>query len=697
MLFRSISARLVLAISVVMGAACLTLTLFSDMQQRSIMTLALRQQLELHYQNAIAALEYEARTARAVGGVIAALPPVKEYVLSGDRDAVLRLLGPAQAALKAQGIPITNITLPPATLFIRLWDPKAFGDDVSARRKTLVTANTQGIPVAGVELGRDILNIYGVTPIPYEGKSLAVVDVGISFDQAFVDRLKQRFGVDIAVHTPDGAAFKRLASTFAEGSAATEDEILGAFAGKTLIRDTQIGGHPATVLVGQVRDYSGKPVGVLQLVKDTTEFQTIARTARRDLMAGTVLVFGVAIILALLLGSSLARPIRRLTKAVHRLSSGDMSVDIPGSERRDELGTMAQAVAVFRTAMLESDQLRHAQDDLKAKAETDRRATMRKTADAFDDTVKRVVDHVASAAVEMQSTAEAMSATAEETSRQMTAVSAAARQAAMSVETVASAAEELSNSISEIARNAEQSTQIARQANQRAERTGRAVDSLVLVAQKIGDVVQFIDEIASRTNLLALNATIEAARAGDAGKGFAVVAGEVKALATQTATATERDPRPDRRDAGRHASDGRGDPGDQRHDQRDQRAGQRDRRLGAAADRRHRRDRQQRAAGGARHQRDIGQRQRRHRQRVAYRVGGEPGARRRLGAVAVRRDAAQGGRHLHRRPARRLAGGRASKSRLRRRGMDDRWGAPYIPAMSERPPLARPRLPRRPA
>jgi methyl-accepting chemotaxis protein len=538
MIFRSIAARLALAIAMVMGAACVALTLFSDMEQRSIMALALRQQLDLHYQGVIAALDYEARTARAVGTVIAALPPVKEYVLSGDRDAVFRLLGPAQAALKAQGIAITNITLPPATLFIRLWDPKAFGDDVSARRKTLVTANTQMIPVAGVELGRDILNVYGVTPIPHEGKSLAVVDVGISFDQAFVDRLKQRFGVDIAVHTPDGDTFKRLASTFGEGSAASESEIKSVFAGKSLIRDAEIGGHPATVLVGQIKDYSGKPIAVIQLVKDTTEFQTVARTARRDLMAGTLLVVAVAIVLALLLGSSLARPIRRLTKAVQRLSSGETSIAIPGAERRDELGTMAQAVEVFRAAMVDADRLRREQEEVKAKAEGDKRATMRKMATAFDETVKRVVDHVASAAVEMQSTAETMSSTAEETSRQMTAVAAAARQAAVGVETVAGAAEELSQSIGEIARNAEQSTMIARQATLKAERTGQTVDGLARVAKKIGDVVQFIDEIARRTNLLALNATIEAARAGSAGKGFAVVAGEVKALATQTATAT---------------------------------------------------------------------------------------------------------------------------------------------------------------
>src|SRR5260370_14649637 len=125
MIFRSISARLVLAIAQVMGAACIALPFCSDMQQRSIMNLALRQQRELHYQSAIAALDYEARTARAVGGVIAAPPPVKELVLNGDRDGPFRLLGPAMAALKAPDIPIANITLPPATPVIRPAGPPA--------------------------------------------------------------------------------------------------------------------------------------------------------------------------------------------------------------------------------------------------------------------------------------------------------------------------------------------------------------------------------------------------------------------------------------------------------------------------------------------------------------------------------------------------------------------------------------------
>src|SRR5260370_18561281 len=120
MIFRSISARLVLAIALVMGAACIALTFFSDMQQRSIMNLALRQQLELHYQSAIAALDYEARTARAGGGVIAALPPVKELVPNADRNAAFRLPGPATAARHGQSIPIPNPPLPPAPRFICL-------------------------------------------------------------------------------------------------------------------------------------------------------------------------------------------------------------------------------------------------------------------------------------------------------------------------------------------------------------------------------------------------------------------------------------------------------------------------------------------------------------------------------------------------------------------------------------------------
>ncbi len=204
----------------------------------------------------------------------------------------------------------------------------------------------------------------------------------------------------------------------------------------------------------------------------------------------------------------------------------------------------------------------------------------------------------------MRATAEGMSATAEETSRQATAVSAASEQASANVQTVATATEELTASISEIGRQVEQSSHTTRKAVDQAKDTSTTVDGLARAAQRIGDVVKLIQDIASQTNLLALNATIEAARAGEAGKGFAVVASEVKALANQTSKATEEISSQISEMQTRHRADRDGDRVDRRHDRADQRDLQRDRVRGAGAECRDPGDLRKRAAGGQGHRRD---------------------------------------------------------------------------------------------
>jgi methyl-accepting chemotaxis protein len=177
--------------------------------------------------------------------------------------------------------------------------------------------------------------------------------------------------------------------------------------------------------------------------------------------------------------------------------------------------------------------------DSERRAKQDRDAARRELAAGFERTIGGIVEAVAVAASEMQGMSATMSNSNAETSRQTAAVAAASMQASTNVGTVAAATEELTASINNISQQVTRSAEIANKAADEARRTNAVVESLAAGTQKIGEVVTLIQSIASQTNLLALNATIEAARAGEHGKGFAVVASEVKALANQTAKATE--------------------------------------------------------------------------------------------------------------------------------------------------------------
>jgi methyl-accepting chemotaxis protein len=535
---RSIAARLILAISLTVAVACGVLGTFSIMQQRALTQLALEQQLKLQYDSVIAALDYEGRAALAVSAVIATLPPVADAVASGDRDKLGPLLQGPMAALKAQGMPLVSFHAPPATAFYRVHDPKAFGDDVSARRITVVEANKTGKAIVGVEPGRDALGIFAMTPIMRDGKSLAVVDIGVAFGKEFVDRVKKRVGIDLAVHWYDGKAFRKLSATF-DQAVATQDELKGVFDGAALHRDATFDGHPAAVYLGQIRNYAGQPVAVLEVIKDTTEYEAAATRAQQHLLFGTAVILAGAVLLAFLLGRGLSRPLAAITAVMNQLSSGDTAVTIPGSDRKDELGTMAVAVDVFRRNMVEAMALRETQEAAKAQAELEKKALQRQMADRFEADVKSVVGAVAKATKDMQRVAGEITTSVNGTSERASAAAAASEEASASVNTVAAATEELASSVAEIGRQVTHSAGVADDAVAKAGQTTEMVSSLAAAGEKIGDVLRLIGAIASQTNLLALNATIEAARAGEAGRGFAVVASEVKELASQTAKATE--------------------------------------------------------------------------------------------------------------------------------------------------------------
>ncbi|MDA1100246.1 MAG: methyl-accepting chemotaxis protein [Proteobacteria bacterium] len=328
-------------------------------------------------------------------------------------------------------------------------------------------------------------------------------------------------------------------ASFADPSkgSVTSDAATAALAGKT---GSQI-----------VVDYNGNSVlsayaplqlgGVTwALLAQIDESEAFAMIGQLQLLMAIIGLVGVAAIVAAgyALARSVSQPVVAMTSAMEVLANGDKTVEIPAQGRADELGAMANAVQIFKDNMIRNDELVAEQAQAQAMREARAQKIEGITKD-FDGSVAGILKIVASATAEMDATARAMSATAEETMQQSANVAAASEQASTNVQTVAAASEELASSIEEITRQVSEAARITGEAVEQTESTNQSVQSLNDAAQKIGDVVNLISDIASQTNLLALNATIEAARAGEAGRGFAVVASEVKNLATQTARATE--------------------------------------------------------------------------------------------------------------------------------------------------------------
>ena len=374
---------------------------------------------------------------------------------------------------------------------------------------------------------------------------------------------------------------RRLGGSDAARAAAKFEKLVGlVFEELGVVRDRVPGASVAAAretAEGKVRDWSG---AALKILKSTpggvTELPTTLAVARQgddafaaldDLVetvaaygydyrteaesavaASRTTMFGIAVgtvvtglIIAFAFAYSLSRPIFAALNVAERVAAGDFT-DVIMDRRRDELGRLLKSLAVMQAnlkARTEDDLRLISEKDQTNAEQVSRRQRIEVEIEAFRSAFTAVVANTDRMTGELTHTAQNLSSIARAAGQQSVEAASTAGETSTNVQTVATAANQLGEQVQSIKAKVGDATAIVQRATGMAGAANETIGALASAAKHIDEVVGFIRTIAGQTNLLALNATIEAARAGEAGRGFAVVASEVKALAIQTAKATE--------------------------------------------------------------------------------------------------------------------------------------------------------------
>ncbi len=475
-----------------------------------------RKELETHMKSINRSIIMEGVKAKTLSALVAGIPLVQEKFHAGDRKGLADMFLPGFKTLNEKyDVAQFQFLYPPATSFLRVHKPEKFGDDLTNMRHSIVAANKIRQALSGIENGVAGLGIRGVVPVKYAGKHVGVVEFGLGFGQPFFENFKKQNGVDVALHLRAGERFKTIATTMGDKPLFSDEKLEKAMLGEPQFGHYVIKKVPYAVYAKKVSDYSGDPIGVIEIAINSSGYSASLSAARTNGIIIGFLAMLIGIVIAMLTARHLVGQVNRVLAAVNLVAEGDLSVEI-NVDGNDEICQLGRATNLMRL------KLHDMASEVRAKAEAVNSAAQE---------IAASVESQAAATTEMSSSVAEITSTMEEFSASSTQIS----ENAKSVVDIAGQTLEDSRSGSEAMQSVLVKMDDIHKENQH---SLQEIVDLGTKSKQISKVMEIINAVADQTKLIAFNAALEASSAGDAGRRFSVVATEIRRLADSVTTST---------------------------------------------------------------------------------------------------------------------------------------------------------------